>query len=130
MLVLDELRYSEEHLWVRHEGGHTVTLGITDYAQSELGDLCYVELPNEGDDIADSEPFGSVECARIVTDLYAPFCGRVIEVNQEVINDPTVVNSSPYNEGWMIRAQLSTQHELNGLMSADDYEDYILTDVL
>ena len=129
MLVLDELRYSEEHLWVRHEGNHTVTLGMTDYAQSELGDLCYVELPNEGDEIADSEPFGSVECARTVTDLYAPFCGHVLEVNQEVINDPTVVNASPYQKGWMIRARLSALEVLNDLMSADDYEDYILADV-
>jgi glycine cleavage system H protein len=129
LLVLDELRYSEEHLWVRHEEDHTVTLGMTDYAQSELGDLCHVELPNEGDEIDHSEPFGSVECARMVTDLYAPVCGRVIEVNQEVINDPTVVNASPYKEGWMIRARLSAPDELNGLMSADDYEDYILNDI-
>jgi len=129
LLILDELQYSEEHLWVRQEGDHTVTLGITDYAQSELGDLCYVELPNEGDDINDSEPFGSVECASMVTDLYAPLCGRVIEVNREVINDPTVVNSSPYREGWMIRARLSAPDDLNGLMSADDYEEYILSEI-
>jgi glycine cleavage system H protein len=126
---LDELRYSEEHLWVRDEGDETVTLGLTDYAQSELGNLCYVELPNEGDDLALSEPFGSVECARLVTDLYAPFCCRVLEVNQEVINDPTVVNTSPYQEGWMIRAQLSGEDELRGLMSADDYEEYILASI-
>lgn len=130
MLVLDELHYSEEHLWVRQEGDHTVTLGMTDYAQSELGDLCYVELPNEGDDISHSEPFGSVECARTVTDLYAPFCGRVIDVNQDVIHDPTVVNASPYREGWMIRARLSAPDELNGLMSADDYEEYILSEIV
>jgi glycine cleavage system H protein len=99
---------------------------MTDYAQSELGDLCYVELPNEGDDINDSEPFGSVECASMVTDLYAPLCGRVIEVNQDVINDPTVVNSSPYRAGWMIRARLSASDGLQSLMSADDYEEYIL----
>lgn len=106
-----------------------MTLGITDYAQSELGDLCYVELPNEGDDISDSEPFGSVECSRTVTDLYAPFCGRVLDVNQEVINDPTVVNASPYQKGWMIRARLSTPEEFDGLMTADDYEEYILSDI-
>jgi glycine cleavage system H protein len=127
---LDELLYSEEHLWVRDEGDHTVTLGMTDYAQSQLGDLYHVELPNEGDDIANSEPFGSVECARLVTDLYAPFGGRVLEVNEEVLNDPTVVNASPYQKGWMIRARLSASEEFDSLMSADDYEEYILRDIL
>lgn len=129
MLILDELRYSEEHLWIRHEDNHTVTLGMTDYAQSQLGDLCYVELPNEGDEIAYCEPFGSVECANLVADLYAPLCGRVLEVNQEVLHDPTVVNTSPYGNGWMIRAKFSTPEELDDLMSADDYEDYILSDI-
>jgi len=129
-LILDELRYSEEHLWVRHEGDHTVTLGMTDFGQSQLGDLCYVALPNEGDEIAYCEPFGSVECANLVADLYAPLCGRVLEINREVIHNPTMVNASPYRKGWMIRAKLFTPEELDGLMSADDYEEYILTDGL
>ncbi len=126
MLILDELCYSEEHIWVRRDGDQIVTLGITDYAQSELGDLDYVELPNEGDEIIPYEPFGSIECSRIVTDLYAPLAGHVLEINEDVLNDPAIINDSPYKEGWIIRARLSSSEDLDGLMSADDYEEYVL----
>ncbi len=126
MLILDELCYSEEHIWVRREEDHTVTLGITDYAQSELGDLNYVELPNEGDEIIPYEPFGSIECSGIITDLYAPLAGHVLEVNEDAIDNPGIINYSPYKEGWVIRAKLSSSDELDSLMSADDYEEYIL----
>ncbi|MBW1740503.1 MAG: glycine cleavage system protein GcvH [Deltaproteobacteria bacterium] len=127
MLVLDELQYSEEHIWVRFEENHTVTLGITDFAQLQLGKLNYVLLPNEGDEIVINEAFGCVECGRLVNDLYAPVCGRVVSVNREVIDDPTLINYSPYAEGWIIRAKLSSLDELDMLMSSDDYEEYILT---
>jgi glycine cleavage system H protein len=103
-----------------------VTLGITDYAQSELGELDYVELPNEGDEILPYEPFGSIECSRIVTDLYAPLAGQVLEINQDVLNEPAIINDSPYRQGWIIRARLLDSEELDGLMSADDYEEYVL----
>ena len=127
MLVLDELRYSEDHIWVRYEENHTVTLGITDFAQLQLGKLNYVELPNEGDEIATCECFASVECSRLFNDMYAPVCGRVVSVNREVIDDPALINYSPYSEGWIIRAKLYSLRELDQLMSADDYEEYILT---
>ncbi|NVM56684.1 MAG: glycine cleavage system protein GcvH [Desulfobacterales bacterium] len=127
MLVLDELRYSGEHIWVRPEGDHTVTLGITDYAQLELGELNYVELPNEGDDLVYCEPFGSVECAKLVTDLYAPVCGKVTAVNRDVIDNPILINYAPYKQGWIIRAKLFMLDELDKLMLADEYEEYILT---
>ena len=127
MLVLDELRYSEDHIWVRYEENHTVTLGITDFAQLQLGKLNYVELPNEGDEIATCECFASVECSRLFNDMYAPVCGRVVSVNREVIDDPALVNYSPYSEGWIIRAKLYSLRDLDQLMSADDYEEYILT---
>ena len=127
MLVLDELRYSEDHIWVRYEENHTVTLGITDFAQLQLGKLNYVELPNEGDEIATCECFASVECSRLFNDIYAPVCGRVVSVNREVIDDPALVNYSPYSEGWIIRAKLFSLRDLDQLMSADDYEEYILT---
>ena len=129
MLVLDELRYSEEHVWVRPEGDHTVTLGITDYAQLELGDLNYVELPNEGDEIVYCESFGSVECAKLVTHLYAPVCGQVIAVNRDVIDNPTLINFSPYKRGWIVRVKLFGLDELDKLMSADDYEEYVLMNI-
>ena len=130
MLVLDELRYSEEHVWVRPDGNHTVTLGLTDYAQLELGELNYVELLNEGDHMAYCEPFGNVECARVITDLYAPLGGRVVAVNRDVIDNPKLINYSPYNHGWIIRAKLNSFDELNTLMSSDDYEEYILANSL
>jgi glycine cleavage system H protein len=127
LLVLDELRYSEDHVWVRYEENHTVTLGITDFAQLQLGKLNYLELPNEGDEIATCESFGSVECSRLFNDLYAPVCGRVVSVNREIIANPTLVNYSPYNRGWIIRAKVFSLHDLDMLMSSDDYEEFILT---
>ncbi len=127
MLVLDELRYSEDHVWVRYEENHTVTLGITDFAQLQLGKLNYLELPNEGDEIATCESFGSVECSRLFNDLYSPVCGRVVSVNRDIIANPTLVNYSPYNRGWIIRAKVFSLHDLDMLMSSDDYEEFILT---
>ena len=127
MLILDELQYSEDHIWVRYEENHTVTLGITDFAQLQLGKLNHVELPNEGDEIVTRECFASVECSRLFNDLYAPVCGRVVSVNREVINRPSLINYSPYNEGWIMRAKLFSLNDLYMLMSADDYEEYILT---
>jgi glycine cleavage system H protein len=124
--VLDDLRYSEEHIWVRREQNHTVSIGVTDFAQLELGELNYVELPNEGDEIISRQPFGSVECEKLVTDLYAPVCGLVVAVNREVIDNPALINDSPYKRGWVIRAKLLSLEELNTLMSADDYEEYVL----
>jgi len=127
LLVLDELQYSEDHIWVRYEENHTVTLGITDFAQLQLGNLNYVELPNEGDDIITCECFASVECSRLFNDIYAPVCGQVVSVNQEVIDNPALINYSPYTQGWIIRAKLFSLDDLDLLMSADDYEEYILT---
>jgi glycine cleavage system H protein len=127
LLVLDELQYSEDHIWVRYEENHTVTLGITDFAQLQLGNLNYVELPNEGDEIVTCECFASVECSRLFNDIYAPVCGQVVSVNQEVIDNPALINYSPYTQGWIIRAKLLSLDDLDLLMSADDYEEYILT---
>jgi glycine cleavage system H protein len=127
LLVLDELRYSEDHMWVRYEENHTVTLGLTDFAQSQLGKLNYLELPNEGDEIVTCESFGSAECSRLFNDLYAPVCGRVVSVNQDVIDNPSLINYSPYNRGWIMRAKLYSLHDLDMLMSSDDYEEYVLT---
>ncbi len=114
-------------MWVRHEENHTVTLGITDFAQLQLGKLNYLELPNEGDEIVTCECFGSVECGRLFNDLYAPVCGRVVSVNREIIDYPSLINYSPYNQGWIIRAKLFSLRDLDVLMSANDYEEYILT---
>ena len=130
MLVLDELQYSEDHIWVRYEENQTVTLGMTDFAQLQLGELNYVELPNEGDEIVTYECFASVECGRLFNDIYAPVCGQVVSVNQDVIDKPELINYSPYYKGWIIRAKLFSLDDLDLLMSADDYEEYILTKYL
>ena len=130
MLILDDLRYSEEHVWVRYEDNHTVTLGITDFAQFQLGEFDYVELSNEGDEIIAYVPLGSIESDRVFNDLYSPVSGRVVSVNRAVIEKPTLMNESPYNEGWIIRVKLSNLQDLDTLMSADDYEEYILPECL
>jgi len=126
MFILDELKYTEEHIWVRPDGEDMVTIGMTDYAQSELSEILYVELPNEGDDIIANEPFGTVESSKSeVVDLYAPLSGKVIDANTEVINDPTLINNAPYTEGWLIRVKIYEKKELDALLSADDYEEYL-----
>ncbi|MBM7713960.1 glycine cleavage system protein GcvH [Siminovitchia sp. FSL H7-0308] len=116
-----ELRYSEEHEWVKEEG-EKVRIGITDFAQSELGDIVFVELPEVGDDITADEPFGSVESVKTVSELYAPVSGKVVEVNEELEDNPEFVNESPYEKAWMIVVELSDRNELENLMSAEDYE--------
>ncbi|MFS0644491.1 glycine cleavage system protein GcvH [Siminovitchia sp. 179-K 8D1 HS] len=116
-----ELRYSEEHEWVKEEG-EKVRIGITDFAQSELGDIVFVELPEVGDEVTADEPFGSVESVKTVSELYAPVSGKVVEVNEELEDNPEFVNESPYEKAWMIVVELSDRSELENLMSAEDYE--------
>ncbi|MGG1660588.1 glycine cleavage system protein GcvH [Brevibacillus sp. NRS-1366] len=115
------LRYSEEHEWVRVEGNKAY-IGITAFAQSELGDIVFVELPEVGATIQQDEPFGSVESVKTVSELYAPVTGKVLEVNGELEDAPELVNSSPYEQAWMIVVELSDTAELDKLMDADKYE--------
>ncbi|WP_139490573.1 glycine cleavage system protein GcvH [Brevibacillus dissolubilis] len=115
-----ELRYSEEHEWVRVEGNKAY-IGITEFAQSELGDIVFVELPEVGATIKQDEPFGSVESVKTVSELYAPVTGKVVEVNPELEGSPELVNSSPYEQAWMIVVELSDASELDKLMDADKY---------
>lgn len=115
------LRYSEEHEWVRVEG-NKVYIGITAFAQSELGDIVFVELPEVGSTIQQDEPFGSVESVKTVSELYAPVSGKVVEVNGELEDAPELVNSSPYEQAWMIAVELSDTAELDKLLDADKYE--------
>ena len=116
-----DLRYSEEHEWVKEEDGN-YRIGITHFAQSELGDIVFVELPQVGDDIKADEPFGSVESVKTVSELYAPISGKVVEVNEELEDSPEFVNESPYENAWMIVVEPSDASELDALMSAEDYE--------
>ncbi|MFD1708625.1 glycine cleavage system protein GcvH [Siminovitchia sediminis] len=116
-----ELRYSEEHEWVKEEG-EKVRIGITDFAQSELGDIVFVELPDVGDEVTADEPFGSVESVKTVSELYAPVSGKVVEVNEDLEDNPEFVNESPYEKAWMIVVEPSDRSEFDNLMSAEDYE--------
>ncbi|WP_078555686.1 glycine cleavage system protein GcvH [Bacillus alkalicellulosilyticus] len=119
-----ELKYSEEHEWVKIEDGK-VRIGITDFAQSELGDIVFVELPEVGDDITADEPFGSVESVKTVSELYAPISGKVVEVNEDLDDSPEFVNESPYEKAWMIVIEPSDLSEADKLMSVDEYKKMI-----
>lgn len=122
MNVPAELKYSEEHEWTKLDVNR-VTIGITDFAQSELGDIVFVELPKVGDTVEFGEPFGSVESVKTVSELYAPVTGKVVEVNGGLEDAPENVNKSPYGDGWMIVVELDDVSELDKLWSADKYKE-------
>lgn len=122
MNVPAELKYSEEHEWAKVEGNR-MTIGITDFAQSELGDIVFVELPRVGDSVEFGEPFGSVESVKTVSELYSPVTGKVVEVNGGLEDSPENVNKSPYGDGWMIVVEMADMDELNKLWSADKYKE-------
>lgn len=127
MNIPKDLRYSEEHEWVKVEGDK-VRVGITDFAQSELGDIVFVELPEVGDSITANEPFGSVESVKTVSELYAPISGKVVEVNEELADEPQYVNESAFEKAWMIVVEPTDQGELDNLMSAEQYEAMVKED--
>lgn len=118
------LRYSREHEWVMVEGDDTGVIGISDFAQSELGDVVYVEAPELGEKISKDDPFGAVESVKAVSDLYAPVSGTVVEVNDALPETPELINEDPYGEGWIIKVSLSDVDELDDLMNAEEYEEY------
>ena len=120
----EELKYSKEHVWVRVEG-RTAVIGITDFAQDELGAVSGVELPDEGDEIEQDDSIGSIEARKTVADIYAPFSGTVVSVNQEALDNPALLNDDPYDGGWLVEVELADPDELKGLMSADDYAEYV-----
>lgn len=120
----EELRYSREHVWVRVEGDSAV-IGITDFAQEELGAISGIELPEVGDEVEQDDSIGSIEARKTVADIYAPFSGIVLSVNQEVIDTPTLMNDDPYDGGWLVEVALNDADELKGLMTTDDYAEYV-----
>jgi glycine cleavage system H protein len=122
-----ELRYSEEHEWVKVEG-EKVRIGITDFAQSELGDIVFVELPEVGDEVKADEPFGSVESVKTVSELYAPISGKVVEVNEDLDDSPEFVNESPFEKAWMIVIEPAAISEVENLMTAEQYEEMVNED--
>lgn len=122
-----DLLYSEEHEWVKKEDGN-VRIGITHFAQSELGDIVFVELPEVGDEIKSDEPFGSVESVKTVSELYAPITGKVVEINEDLEDSPEFVNESPYEKAWMVVVEPTKESDLDELLSAEKYEELINED--
>jgi glycine cleavage system H protein len=120
----EELKYSKEHLWIRVEGGRAV-IGLTDYAQLELGTISAVELPAVGDDLEQDDSFGSVEARKTVAELYAPLSGPVVEINDELNDTPEVINDDPYDGGWLVVIEMADPEELKLLMSAEDYQEQV-----
>ena len=124
MNIPAELRYTKEHEWIRVEGD-VAYVGITDYAQSELGEIVFLDINTEGETIAQSEVFGSVEAVKTVSDLNMPVTGEVLEVNEAINDNPELVNSDPYGEGWMIKIQVADPAELDMLLDAAAYQALI-----
>lgn len=122
--ALEELKYTNDHEWA-HEEGEVLAIGITDHAQEALGEIVYIELPSEGDEITKGDPFGAVESTKAVSDLYAPVSGDVVEVNEALLDSPELINADPYGEGWMIKVKVYDQGELNDLMSFEEYTDFV-----
>ena len=124
MNIPAELRYTNEHEWIRVEGD-VAYVGITDYAQSELGEIVFLDINTEGESLAQGEVFGSVEAVKTVSDLNMPVAGEVLEVNETINDQPELVNSDPYGEGWMIKIQMADPAELDTLLDANAYQALI-----
>jgi glycine cleavage system H protein len=124
MNVPENLRYTEKHEWIRMEGKEAY-VGITDWAQGELGDVVFVEIETLGEKLSKGEAFGTVEAVKTVTDLFMPASGEVLEINPKLNDEPEIVNKDPYVEGWMIRISVSNAGELNSLLSPADYKAMI-----
>ena len=121
MNVPRDLRYTKEHEWIRVEGGEA-TVGVTDYAQGELGDVIFVELPSPGTQVAQMKTFGTIDAVKTVSDLFAPVSGEIVAVNGALKDDPALVNRSPYKDGWMVKIRLAQPAEVNALLTPEDYE--------
>ncbi|APF18881.1 glycine cleavage system protein GcvH [Caldithrix abyssi] len=124
MNVPENLKYTEDHEWAKIEGDVAI-VGITDYAQGELGDVVFVELPEVGATVSKGDTFGTIEAVKAVADLFAPLSGEIIEVNEKLGAEPETINKDPYGEGWMVKIKLSDPGEVNDLMDAETYKEKI-----
>jgi glycine cleavage system H protein len=124
MKIPNELKYTKDHEWIRLEG-ETATVGITDFAQGELGDVVFVEIETEGEELDKGEVFGTIEAVKTVSDIFMPAGGEVIEVNKDLADEPELVNKDPYGKGWMIKIKVSDASDLDDLLSAEDYRKMI-----
>lgn len=124
MEIKPELKYTKDHEWISIEG-ESATIGITDYAQGELGDIVYVEIESLGEQLDKEEIFGSVEAVKTVSDLFLPVSGEITEMNEGLEDNPELINDDPYGKGWIIKMKISDQNELGDLLSADAYKELI-----
>ncbi|SEO71013.1 glycine cleavage system H protein [Amphibacillus marinus] len=124
MAVHAELRYSEDHIWVKIEDGQ-IRIGITEHAQDELGDIVFIELPEQGDQFEASQTFGSVESVKTVSELYAPITGEIVAVNEQLDEQPELINTAPYQEGWIVVIKPEDLSQLDQLMTTDQYTDFL-----
>ena len=124
----DDLKYNAEHTWLRMEGDKRGRVGITHYAQEQLKEVVFVELPEVGTDVTHMEPFGVIESAKATNDLYSPVTGAVVEVNPDLEAEPSLVNQDPYGKGWMITVELGNPSELDSLMPAEEYQALVTGD--
>ena len=124
MQIREDLVYTKDHEWMAIDND-VATVGITDYAQSELGDIVFIELPEIGTEVNQTEPFGTIEAVKAVSDLFAPVSGEVIEINSSLQDEPEQINADPYGKGWMIKIRMRDESELDDLLSAGQYKDLI-----
>jgi len=124
MNIPQELKYTKDHEWVKIDG-NIATIGVTDFAQGELGDIVYVEVETVGESMEREEVFGTVEAVKTVSDLFLPLTGEIIEFNESLEDTPEKVNTDPYGDGWMVKMKISDEDELAGLMSPEEYKDLI-----
>jgi len=120
----DEYRYSKEHEWIKIDGDHG-KVGITDFAQQQLGDVVFVELPEAGSSFSAAEVFGNIESVKAVSELFLPVSGEIVEVNQAAVDSPELINKDPHGEAWLVVVKLTNPAELEGLLSVEDYQKYV-----
>lgn len=121
----NELKYTREHEWIRDNGDGTATIGITDFAQNELGDIVFVELEGTGFSFDKDDVFGTVEAVKTVSELFAPISGEIVEINDGLEDDPEIVNNDPYGDGWLVKISISDASEMDNLLSSDAYKEII-----
>lgn len=123
----DNYKYTKEHEWVLIEG-ETATIGITDHAQSQLGDIVYVELPEEGDNFSIGDEFGSVESVKAVAEVYMPISGEIVDINESLEESPELVNKDPHDDGWLVKVKIADTSELDDLMDHNEYQEFVDSD--
>ncbi len=124
-----DLKYSKEHEWVRTESDSVVVVGITEFAQDNLGDVVFVEIPDVDAQLTQGEKMGEIESVKAVSDLYSPVSGKVVERNESLIDNPELVNEGPFEQGWMLKVELDDSSEIDNLLSADDYQSFLDNEV-